>query len=296
MAIPYSIAKLWDQVLLPPEKTRGYPLDQVDSPVVAVSTTFTINIPRDRLIWAILISIGKDTTATGTQGTLGDFITSVQVIANGNKYFKDMDGDMAKQIMKVNLENPSTGFYKLYFQDPKSKDSKPLPAWIFTSLVLKIVDVAPGATNYDHIRVTLQESERIEDISGYRVLVEKYMGRSSFGTRTGYQMYEHERAYQILGYLYKEDDNLTLSDTKFDKLKVIGKRPDREDILLNELWLTHLKEQNTYEYMGALATGFHMVEFAGAFKTDQYTTLKSYLNIPTAGTDIGVKVLERYLL
>jgi len=296
MAIPYKVARLFAREILKPEKTRASILDQQDSRTAATAQWFEFDLPKDRLIWAILISIGEDATATGTQGTLADDLEQIQVIANGNKYLKDMDAVMSKQIGIVNHDVLSTGYYKIYFKDPKIDESKPLPAWVFTSLKLRVRDNAPATGNYHHVRVSLIESERIGDISGWRTLIEKYLGRESYGTGTGWKEYEHERAYRIYGYLYAMDDNDTLSNTIFDKLKVIGKRPDREDRLFEEMYIAHIRELNRQEYQNALDTGFMMVEFPQGFETDQYTSLKSYVNIPTAGTDAGLKVLERYLL
>ena len=48
-----------------PENLRSRKLKQQDSAVAATQETFTFEIPTDRLIHAIIISIGQDTTAKG---------------------------------------------------------------------------------------------------------------------------------------------------------------------------------------------------------------------------------------
>jgi hypothetical protein len=48
--------------------------------------------------------------------------------------------------------------------------------------------------------------------------------------------------------------------------------------------------------MSAPATGMFIVDFPMGLPAYKYTNLRSILNIPTAGTNINVKVLERYVL
>jgi len=280
-----------------PSQTRIRPIKQQDSAAVNVAQTFNFDIPRDKLIWAILISIGKDTTAVGGQGTLADELVDISLIGNGNKYMKVIRGEMIKEICKINLEAQSTGFYKLYLKDPRLGMTRPLPSWVFTSLVLSLVDSAPGATYYHHIRVSIVESDyQGEDLSNYPVLIEKYMSWSKYGTNTLWQEYNHERAFTVYGYLYMIDDNGTLDDAKCDKLKVIGNHPAGQDYLADEIYFSHLKELDKQLYMSAMATGFTFLEFPNGYDTSKYSSLKSYVNIATAGTNIGVRVLERYVL
>lgn len=283
-----------------PTKTRVTPISQKDSAVVATAGTFDFDIPRNKYLWSILIAIGENTTAVGGQGTLADDLVSLQLIGNGNKYMKDFSlADMVKEICKVNLEPQSTGYYKLYLKDPKLDGSRPLPTWLFTSLILRIVDNAPAASNYHHIRVWITESDYLgEDLTHHPVLIEK--GGTpwrKFGTNTGKQEFEHERAYKVFGILYCLDDNGTLSDTIFDTLSIKGISPQGEIRPVEEQQLAAIKEMNKQEYLAqAMATGFFMVEFPIPLETSSFTSLKSYLNVPTAGTNVGIRTVERYVL
>lgn len=281
-----------------PSETRITPLKQKNSAAAATAETFEIDLPRNKFIWAILLSIGEDTTATGTQGTLADDLVSMQLYGDGNKYMKKMLAGMSKEICKINREPQSTGFYKFYFKDPKLEETRPLPAWPFTSLTLEVLDNAPAASNYHHIRVSVIESNYAgEDLSHWPVLVEKYLRWKKFGTDTGEMEYEHDRAYEVYGYLYTMDEGGTLTDDLFDKLDLMGIYPEGEDHIVDKEYFAHIKELNKQAYMAqAMGTGYYYVEFPNGYPTSKYSTLRSMCNIPTAGTNIGLRVLERYVL
>lgn len=283
--------------LVKPENLRTRKLKQQNSAAAATAETFTFEIPTDRLIHAILISIGEDTTATGTQGTLADDITDLDLNSNIG-HLKEMTGGMSKQIAILNKEVMSTGYYKLYFTDPVIKQAMPLPSWLFSSLDLDITDNAPAATNYHHLRVSVVESEVPSglNVSDWRVLVERYLRYKKWGTATGWMDYDHERAYRIFGYLYVMDDNGTLSDTIFDKITVLGIKPDGEHRLADEQYIPHIKEGNKVAYQNAFGTGYFYLEFAEGYDSGQYRSLVSKLNVPSAGTDARLRVLERFLL
>jgi len=291
MSFPWSVAK---QIGISPEKLRTRPacLEQVGP--VAAATTFTISIPADHPIHQIIISVAEGTASPGTLVD-GDLL-DVEFIVNGNKYIKVLRGEMIKNLCIMGYNKQATGFYTLYFTDPKIPEAKPLPGHLCTTIILKLVDNAPAASNYHYINVTLVESLREAggDFSG--ILIEKYLSWTKYGTNTGWQEYKHERAYKIYGYLYVMDDNATLSDTKFNKVRVIGFWSGGEDRLTDELLVLHVKAQNQAEYMNALDTGFMAIEFPNGFDASKYTNLKSDLNIPTAGTNISVRVVERYVL
>lgn len=285
--------------IVKPEMLRARKLTPQHSAAAATLQTFTFEIPTDRLIHAILVSIGESTTAAGEteQGTLADDITDIQLQSNMGP-LKDYTGGMCKQISIVNKEIMDTGYYKAYFTDPVIPGAMPLPSWIFSSLDLKLTDNAPAASNYHHIRVTVIESElpKGTDVSGWRILVEKYLRWKKYGTNTGWQDYDHERAYRIFGYLYAMDDNATLSASIFDRLKIKGIAPGGEHVLVDEVWVTHLVMLNKMAYQGALGTGYVYSEFRTGYESGQYRTLMSQLNVPTAGTNAGLRVCERYLL
>jgi hypothetical protein len=291
-----AMYKLQIEKALDPVKTWQRPLSEKISDASATSQTFYIDIPRDHFIHEIIISI-EESTASGS-GNYEDDITEIELVANGNKTIKKMLGSQCKQIMKLNKDKPATGFYKLYFSDPKIRDAKPLPSWVFTSLQLIIKDNAPATGNKHYINVTLIESAyRGEDLSNWKVLVEKFLIHKTYGTATGWQEYEHERAYKVYGYLYTMDDNGTLSNTIFNKLKLVGRKPDGEYIIVSEVSVNHIRAMNNAEIgVDTLDTGFMALEWANGFPTAEFTALKSYLNIPNAGTNAGLRVLERYVL
>jgi len=285
------------EAVVKPEMLRTRKLKQKDSAAAATAETFTFEIPTDRLIHAIIVSIGEDTTASGTQGTLADDILSFDLNSNLG-HLKEMTGDMSKQIAILNKEVMSTGYYKLYFTDPVIKRAMPLPSWLFSSLDLDITDNAPAASNYHHLRVSVVESEVPPgtDVSDWRILVERYLRWKKYGTDTGWQDFDHERAYEIFGYLYAMDDNATLSATIFDKLTVLGIKPGGEHRLVDEQYIPHIVELNKIAYQNAFGTGYFYLEFPSGYDSGQYRSLLSKLNIPTAGTNAGLRVLERYLL
>ena len=280
-----------------PENLRARKLKRQSSAAAATAETFTFEIPTDRLIHAILISIGESTDTSGVQGTLADDVVSIDLNSNIG-HLKEMLGSMAKQISILNKEVQSTGFYKLYFTDPVIKKAMPLPSWLFSSLDLDILDNAPAASNYHHIQVSVMESEVPSglDVSDWRILVERYLRWKHYGTDTGWMDYDHERAYRIYGYLYAVDDDGTLSDTEYDMLTVLGIKPDGEHRLVDEQYMSHIKEANTTAYQNALDTGYFYLEFPNGYDSGQYRTLLSKVNIHTAATNAGLRVLERYLL
>lgn len=280
-----------------PENLRARKLKRQSSAASATAETFTFEIPTDRLIHAIIVSIGESTDTGGVQGTLADDILSFDLNSNIG-HLKEMLGSMSKQISIINKEVMSTGFYKLFFTDPVIQRAMPLPSWLFSSLDLDITDNAPAGSNYHHVQVSVIESEVPKglDVSDWRVLCERYLRWKKYGADTGWMDYDHERAYRIYGYLYTVDDDATLSDTEFDMLTILGIKPDGEHRLVDEQYMSHIKEMNTVAYQQALATGYFYAEFPNGYDSGQYRTLVSKLNIPTAATNAGLRVLERYLM
>ena len=292
-----SMFQLQQQKALEPEELLPRRVYPQASAVVATAETFDFQLPTDHFIHALLIAIGEDTNA-GVEyaGTLADDITDISLILNGNNFIKELTGDMVKAISIMNKNLCATGYYKLFMTDPKIPQAKPIPAWLFSSIILRIKDNAPAASNYHHIHVKVLQSKR-KDITGdWRLLYEKYLRYQKYGTNTGWQDYEHERAYNILGYLYAMDDNGTLSDTIFDKLRVISQSGAGELRPFHEDYIPFLQEEDKMEYQQALPTGFVSVEFPAGLPSYKYSSLKSQLNIPTAGTDARLRVVERYVL
>ena len=289
-----SLFTLQQQKAIEPEELMPRPacLEQV-SDTVAVAQTFDISIPTDHFIHGMLIAIAE---GTESPGTLADDLTTIQLILNGNNYVKNMTADMSKAVAIMNKNVMSTGYYMLYFTDPKIPKAKPLPGWLFSSIVLRLVDNAPSASNYHYINVTLFETAGREISGDFPLLVEKYLAWRKYGTNTLWQEYAHERAYNIFGYLYAMDDGGTLSDTVFDKLNLIVRTKEAEKRLYNEISIASIREQDKAEYQNALPTGFFSLEFPAGLSSHKFTSAVSYLNIPTAGTNIGLRVLERYCL
>jgi len=127
-------------------------------------------------------------------------------------------------------------------------------------------------------------------------LVEKVLKWNKYGTGTGWQEYEHERAYKVFSYIYAMDDNGTLSDTKFDQIKVVGRNPTGEMIITDQILIDTLQAENKATIIEAIDTGFAFLQWADGFPTADFTNLKTMLNIPTAGTNIGLRCMERYIL
>ncbi|MBA7493434.1 hypothetical protein ES702_03992 [subsurface metagenome] len=290
-----SLFTLQKQKAIEPEELMPRPAcAEVKTDVAATAQTIDIPIPTDHFIHGMLISIGEEVASA--DAVLADDLTDISLILNGNNYVKEMTGDMCKAVSIMNKNVMSTGYYMLYFTDPKIPKAKPLPAWLFSSILLRLKDSAPAATMFHYLNVTLFESAGREISGDWALLIEKYLRWKKYGTDTGWMDYDHERAYNVFGYLYTIDDDGTLSDTEYDKLRVIARTKEGEKRIFNETRIDHLKQQDQVEYQNALPTGFVAVEFPAGLPTAKYTSLTSQLNIPTAATNAGLRVLERYCL
>jgi len=283
---------------LKPTKTWQRPIKEYISAAAATAQTFYIDIPRDHFIHEILIQIGEG-LVNASPGTLGDYLTDIKLVGNGNKYLKDAFGLAAffVQVERMNKRKHIAGIYHLTFSDPHIPDAQPLPAWIFTSLQLILTDAAPAATKYHYINVTIVESAyQGEDLTNWKVMVEKVLKWQKYGANTGWQEYEHERAYKVFSYIYAMDDSGTLSDTKFNLAKIVGRNPSGEITMLDQVQIPTLQAENKATIIEAIDTGYVFLQWADGFPTSDFTALKTYLNIPTAGTNIGVRCMERYIL
>jgi hypothetical protein len=263
----------------------------------AAAQTFTFDIPRDHFIHEIHVTCYEHTAITRDPTKLVDDLTgTIQVVGNGNKTLKDGIGSMFKQVMRIEKRTPQTGLYTLFFSSGKIPDAKPLPAWVFTSLQLLITDNAPAASNFHTIEVVITESAyEQQDLANWRVLVEKYLKWQKYGTNTGEQDYEHERAYKVYLYLYLMDDNATASATIYDLLKVLARKPEGE-LTVIDVPVVLLKAENDSEIQGTLDAGYVFIEWVQGFPAHEFASLYSKPNIPTAGTNAGLRVLERYTL
>jgi hypothetical protein len=273
---------------------------QVDS-AANTSTTMLFTVPTDHFIHGILIQIGYDTTGTvedpmSASATLADDATTISLILNGNNYVKDGYGDMFKTVSIMNKNQQATGFYMLLCTDPKIPQAKPIPAWLFSSITLKVVTTAAGSSNYNHVSVYVLQTQRGDITQPWQLLVEKYLRTLACGASTGSFEYVHERAYTVFGYVYRMDDNGTLSNTKFDWITLKAQGQQGEYRPYDMAPITLLRAENQREYMVAMPTGYFAVEFPNGLPTYKYTSLSSFLDIPSAGTAINLRVLERYVL
>ena len=266
-------------------------------------------VPNDHFIHAIFIRVELGTLSGGTSPAWNSdakekIIKSITLTGDGTKVIKRLLWKHTKAIAIMNKENLSDGFTKLYFTDPKIPQAKPLPSWSFTNLILEfecesLSNLTTGdptsGTAYFHI--TLIESEyKGEDLSGWQILVEQYPVRKSFGTQTGELLYEHEKTYDVVGFLYHIDDNGTDSNTAIEWITLYGRHPKGQNIIVDKAYVSELREQNKLDYGIDMPTGMFSLEFPNPLKTRAFTSLYTKVYIGTAGTDVGLRVVERYII
>lgn len=269
------------------------------------------DLPKDHFIHALIFRVNLGTLTGGATGDWNTdakekIIKSLVVRAEGTKYFKQGQWNEFKQICISNLEKQPDGSVKIYFDDPKIEEAMPLPSWLFTSLVCQldfeaITNLQTGDRTDQtgtEVKITVVESHfNKEDMSYWPVLIEAVRTKQTFGTNTGYQVYEHERANVISSMLIHADDAGVESDTIFDKIRLIGRTKKAHYPIYDDVSLIDIKNANKESYQQqALATGFFMVEWPKGLNTSSFTSLKTELNIPTAGSNAGVRIMERYLL
>jgi hypothetical protein len=312
----FGAGNLWSllrsQNIDPEKVTRRY-VGAVDNPAfTGGDAELTNGLPTDHFIFGILLRWAAGTLNAGTYDAgAGDLaINTVQLVGDGNKYFKNYDWTFMQEVMKMNREpatagSTTAGFAKMYFVDPRILEAKPLPSWLFTNLSLKLNfnDVtgfttgAASETVASKIHVTLLEGMYDnQDLSNWRVLVEKFPIHKKYGTNTGEQLYQHERSYKTFDLLYRADDNGTASNTAFDYMYLKARTRKGETVLENKSYVADIREFNYNEFRTAMATGHWALSYPTGLPTHRYTSLDSYLDIPSAGTNVGVKVLERYIL
>lgn len=279
---------------LNPEKTWQRRIPRQISAVTNTAQTFYFDLPRDHFIHEVHITVYDAAGVSRDPSDLSDGLLTLQVVANGNKYLKDACASMFKQVMRINKRTPQTGLYTLFFSDPKIGAAKPLPSWIFTSLQLIVIDDTPVADHTIEVVVTESAYEG-QDLSNWNVLVEKYLRHKRYGTDEGEQIYEHERAYKIFGYLYLMDDDGTPTADIFDLIKLLGRKPTGE-VTIIDVPVTSLKAENDSEIQDTLDTGFIFLEWMQGFPAHEYASLYTKPNIPVAGVNVGLRVLERYVL
>lgn len=270
-------------------------------------------LPTDHFLRALKLRVVKGTLSGGTSpawvaGAEDKLVKSITLFAEGTKYFKKMSWEEMQQLCIANHEKQTAGHGKLFFVDPKVEEAQPLPTWRFTSLTLEVewesltaatitTGTPTGQTGTKLVLTGIESDWDGEKIADWPVLVEVVRTKHDFGANTGYQVINHERSNVVVAFLLAIDDNGTLSDTIMDKIRIIARKAGGTIIPYDEIELADVKEENKNAFQGnALATGYFMIEFPGGLNTRDFTSLKSELNIPSAGTKVGVRVMERYVL
>lgn len=270
-------------------------------------------LPTDHFLHVLKMRVVKGTLSGGTSpdwvaGAEDLLVKSITLFAEGGKYFKKMSWAEMQQLCIANHEKQSAGNGKLFFVDPKIPEAEPLPTWRFTSLTLEVewesltaatitTGDPTGQTGTKLVLTGVESDWDGEKITDWPVLIEQVRTKYDFGANEGYQVIDHERSNDVRAYLFAIDDDGTLSDTIIDKIRVIARKAGGTIIPYDEIELADIKEENKNAFLGnALATGYFMLEFPRGLKTRDFTSLKSELNIPSAGTKVGVRVMERYVL
>ncbi len=270
-------------------------------------------LPTDHFLRTLKMRVVKGTLTGGTgpdwvAGAEDLLVKNISLYAEGGKLFKKMSWAEMQQLCIANHEKQSAGMGKLFFVDPKIPEAEPLPTWRFTSLTLEVewesltaatitTGDPTGQTGTKLVLTGIENDFDGEKIEQWPVLIEVVRTKYDFGANEGIQVINHERSNDVRAYLIAIDDDGTLSDTIMDKLSVISRKPSGTTIHYDGIELVDIKEENKNAFLGnALATGYFMVEFPRGLKTRDFTSLKSELNIPSAGTKVGVRVMERYVL
>ncbi|MGD6808561.1 MAG: hypothetical protein ACQCN3_02570 [Candidatus Bathyarchaeia archaeon] len=256
----------------------------------------TFDVPCDQLLYGIDFKCAKD-----TDGALASNITEVELKLDGAKTIRNLSGAMLRAENIIDHQKGSTGFYHLPIAHPEL-GADPISLNQFSSCQLTLTVGAAGSGVKNNVTPVLQLGSRssypkLSDIGLGKVLVEQFLPQKAYGANTGEQEYEHMRANEVLGYMYELGDNGTLSDSAFSYLTVQLWNSKGKKTLKEKVPFAQIKEQNTVDAFGnALGTGIFYVPFPSKIRTTDYTSIKSLLNIASAGTNCQARVLERYML
>lgn len=256
----------------------------------------TFDLPMDMLLYGIDLICAKD-----TDSTLQDKIKEIEIKLDGSKVIHNLTGDMLKAISILNGKKPSTGFYNISIADPYL-NCDPIYLKQYSSCKLKVTVAAGGTSVKNVITPTLQlgarqSYPRLSDLGASRLLVQTFLPQRAYGTNTGEQEYDHMRTQNVEGYLYELGDNGTLSNTAFSKLTLKLFSPNGVLTPIENVSIAQLREWSAQEANGnTLPTGLVYVPFPDKLKTSNFSNVKSYLNVASAGTNVQAKVLERYTL
>lgn len=281
------------------EQLQNVTMVKLQQPVANTAYTFTVAIPVNNLLYAIAIYC--DTNLTGTL-TAVDAILEVRLTIDGNKVVKKIRGGMLKALQIFKKAVPSTGFYYLYVADPDI-GSDPLPLWGTTTCSLEIDVPASGtASMFEEVTITLISGTKssypsMSNPSLSNVLFEKYLTQIAYGANTGPQQYIHERTHGVYQYIYELENNNALSDACIDWLTLqLNSQNGTLQPYFQVSYIT-LKEDNKQEALGnAQPTGYLILTFPQALQAAKYTSIYSYLDVPSALTNFQVRVCERYVI
>lgn len=270
------------------------PKTQATANTAGESVTF--DLPTDQLLYWIDLKVAKDTDAS-----LVSNITEIELKLDGSKVVRNLSGAMLRAMNIYDHNKGSTGFYRLPIALPEL-GADPIPLNQFSSCTLKVTVAAAGDSTKNVVTPVLQLGARqsypkLGDLGLGKVLVETFLPQKSYLTNIGEQEYEHMKANDVIGYLYELGDNNVLSDTAISYLTLELRNKTGKLTPCSKVPLAQIKEWNTIEANGnALGTGMFYLPFPDTIRTSDYTTVKSLLNIASAGTNVQARVLERYLL
>ncbi len=258
--------------------------------------TIRISIPKNQPLAGIDLRVYKDTDAT-----LTDTVTEIRLLLDGVHTVKKMTGSMLKAIAALNGNPLSTGFYSIPILDPVIQ-ADPIPCHKFNTIELE-VDVAAGGASVKNVvapsffRLTKSGYPRLADWANAKILVETYNTMKQFGTVTGEQEVEHDRVWKAYGYMAEMGDNGSLSNTIFNTYSLVLIDLNGEKLVYEKANIAQERENNKQTAFGnAMPTGIVYLPFVDGIDVKQYSVVKSLLNIPSAGTNAQVKVLERRLM
>jgi hypothetical protein len=281
------------------EQLQNVTMTKIKQPDANTAETVVIPIPVNNLLYAIALYV--DTNLTGTIASV-DGINEVRLIIDGNKIVKKIRGGMLKALQIFKGAVPSTGYYMLYIADPDI-GSDPLPLWGTTTCSMEVDVIASGtASMYVEITPTLISGTKasypsMSNPSLANVLFEKYLTQIAYGANTGAQQYIHERTHGVFQYIYEFENNNVLSDTCIDWLTLqLNSQNGTLQPYYQVSYIT-LKEDNKQEALGnAQPTGYLILTFPQALQAAKYTSIYSYLDVPSALTNFQVRVCERYVI
>ena len=267
---------------------------------LAPKTQATANTAGEVVEWDLpmdMLFYGVDLVNTSSvDGALLDKISQVTLTLDGSKPIRNLTGDMLKALALLRGKKPSTGYYPLNIVD-EQLGTDPIYLKQFSSCKLSVTVAAGGSSIKNIVTPVLRLGARSsygKQLSTSKLLVELMGTAKSYGTDTGDQEYEHQRGQNVAGYLYFMADNGSGSNGIFDTMSLQLFNDSGRQIVFEQLPVTVQRETNTNQAGGnALATGLVYVPFVPNLKTTDYSTIKSILHIPSAGTKAQVTVLER---